>query len=154
MLHFWGQPDEAYLEDDSEGGPEANCTAKFVYRNARSNFRGIARYSKTATLPRGMVIDTERGYVLIRDDDAELRLLPHTGTQIEHVIRTLPSRASSKSVFQDQLEDFIAACRGHRLPSVGGRQALESLRLIEQLYFNRRFVAADYYPSSKGQKER
>jgi predicted dehydrogenase len=148
MLHFWGYPDEANLEDDSLGGPEANCTARFRYTRATAPLEGVARYSKTVKLPAGMVIDTEQGYVVLADnDDAEILLRPHAKAGVEHVIRRLggSSRPPQRDVTLLQLEDFVAACRENRLPRVDGRQGLESLRLLELLYAHRRTMEPDWY---------
>jgi len=141
MLHFFGYPDRVAMEDDSEGGPEANCTAAFSYMAGGTSFEGIARYSKTVKLPGGMVIETEAGYVVLADsDEANIVFRPHSSPSIEHVIRTRGASTAQEgvSVFQLQLEDFIDACRHRRSPEVDGEQGLQSLRLIEQLYASRR----------------
>ena len=148
MLHFWGYPDDVSLEDDSMGGPEANCTARFVYAHSGHAFEGIARYSKTVQLPAGMVIETDAGYVVLADDDdAEIVFRPRATPGIEQVIRarTAADYNGDVPVFQRQLDNFIAACCGNQAPEVDGRQGLESLRLIEQLYASRRGVDVDPY---------
>jgi predicted dehydrogenase len=148
MLHFWGYPDEALLEDDSRGGPEANCTARFRYSASGVPFGGVARYSKTARLPSGMVVETDRGYVILSDsDDAQIVFRSHAKPEIEVTVhrRGRPAPSPRPSVFQLQLEDFIDACRRYRPPRVDGRQGLESLRLLEQLYASRIGVDGDWY---------
>jgi predicted dehydrogenase len=150
MLHFWGYPDDVSLEDDSAGGPEANCTATFHYRSITTPIDGIARYSKTVQLPAGLVIETERGIVVLDDnDEADITFRAHSQPDIEQVIRRPGFRPQGeKSVFQEQLEDFVNATRSGRTPVIDGRQALQSLRLIEQLYGHRRSVNVDpYLPS-------
>jgi predicted dehydrogenase len=47
-------------------------------------------------------------------------------------------RAPARDEFVQQLEDFIHAARGQRIPTVTGEQGLESLRLLEHLYGHRR----------------
>ena len=147
MLHFWGYPEEALLQEDSAGGPEANCTATFTYPSLPG--KGVARYSKTVRLPGGMVIETDNGYVvLIDNDDAEIVFREHSKPHVEQIIRGT-SRLDGNpvaSVFQQQLENFIQACRGGEPPRVDGRQGLESLRLIEQLYSNKQEQNVNYYP--------
>jgi len=56
MLYVLGYPDEATLEDDSLGGPEAHCAARFAYVRQGRRFEGATRYSKTVQLPAGLVI--------------------------------------------------------------------------------------------------
>lgn len=148
MLHFWGYPDEASLEDDALGGPEANCTARFRYVRTPVPFEGVARYSKTVKLPAGMVIETEQGYVVLADhDDADILFRPHGNAAVEHVIRRRgpPLQSRQRDVTLVQLEDFVAACRQRRRPGVDGRQGLESLRLLEQLYAHRKTAEPDWY---------
>ncbi len=152
MLYFWGYPDDAFLIDDSANGPEANCTATFKYASVPFPFEGVARYSKTIRLPGGMVIETNKGYVILGDsDDAEIIFRAHSNPGVEQVIRSSAQSTlhGSISVFQQQLEDFIeASCTG-RAPKVDGRQGLDSLRLIEQLYSNREVVNFDHYERAK-----
>ena len=145
LLYFWGYPDDAVLEDDSLGGPEANCTATFRYSGER-RFEGIARYSKTAKLPAGLVIDAEKGYVILREGDSEILFRPHATPSIEHVIRRTPKASHDPvSEFQLQLEDFVTACETGTEPRVTGRQGVDSLRLLEQLYLKRRSVNPFWY---------
>ncbi len=148
MLHFWGYPDDASLEDDAMGGPEANCAAKFRYASSPTPFEGVARYSKTVQLPGGMVLETDDGYVALADnDDAEIVFRSNSDPELEHIIRRRAPAGpnNTATVFQRQLEDFIDACRSKRIPEVDGHQGLVSLRLIEQLYSNRQTVNIDPY---------
>ena len=148
MLYFWGYPDEVFLEDDASGGPEANCTAKFKYASSSMPFKGVARYSKTVRLPAGLVIETNEGYIILGDsDDAQIIFRAHSAPEVEQVIRGRDHsvKVNPVSEFQRQLEDFIKACQGSQLPRVDGRQGLDSLRLIEQLYSNRQSINTDYY---------
>ncbi len=152
MLYLWGYPDEVSLEDDSLGGPEANCRATFVYSRSEGRIEGVVRYSKTVKLPAGMVVETDRGYVLLGDgDDSGIVFREHGRPGIEQVVRPAgPSRYSSQaSVFQRQLEDFVSAVREKKRPLVDGREGTESLRLLEQLYAHRRPADTDWYVHSR-----
>jgi UDP-N-acetyl-2-amino-2-deoxyglucuronate dehydrogenase len=148
MLYFWGYPEDVALEDDSLGGPEAHCTARFTYTRSGSRFYGAARYSKTVQLPAGLVIETDRGNVILRDsDDADIVFRDHSHPAIEQVIRRrhAPAAPDERSMFQLQIEDFVDACQRKRPPRVSGRQGLDSLRLLEQLYANRQTSEVDWY---------
>jgi predicted dehydrogenase len=152
MLYFWGYPDDVALMDDSTGGPEANCVATFKYASSKTKFSGVVRYSKTGRLPGGLVIETDRGYVVLADDDeADIIFRPRSHATLEQIIRGVsrPAFQTVASVFQRQLEDFIQACRSGTSPTVNGRQGLESLRLIEDLYSCRRPYPTEYYPAKE-----
>ena len=138
MLNFWGYPDGVRLADDSAGGPEANAVASFRYdREGGEPMEGKARYSKTTALPGGLVLDTDAGIVTVADtDEAEIVLRPRSRPELREVIGD-GSKQPDQDVFLLQLEDFVAACREGRAPRVTGREGLESLRLLAELYGNR-----------------
>jgi len=138
MLHFWGYPDGVHLADDSTGGPEANAIASFRYdRDDGDAMEGKARYSKTTALPGGLVLETDAGIVTLGEtSDSEIILRPRMHPELCEVIRGR-SGQPPKDVFLLQLEDFVDACREGRAPRVTGREALESLRLMAELYGNR-----------------
>jgi predicted dehydrogenase len=148
MLHFWGYPDDVAFADDAQGGPEANCLAIFRYMTTDTPCEGVALYSKTTELPRGLIIETDRGIVQIADsDEADIMFRPYTYAQAEQVVRRCgkPPYPQEMSVFQRQLEDFVDACQQGRSPMVDGRQGLASLRLLEELYTRRQALNTDWY---------
>jgi predicted dehydrogenase len=117
-----------------------------------SRFEGAARYSKTVQLPAGLVIETERGNVILRDsDNADILFRDHSHPATEQVIRRrdAPAVPEERSVFQLQIEDFVQACQRKQPPRVTGRQGVESLRLLEQLYTNRRTSDVDWYAGTE-----
>ena len=142
MLYFWGEPVSANLTDDSFGGPEANCTATFHYQA----FQGIARYSKTARLPAGLVVETDRGIVALRDAyAAPIRFFPRSHPGFCETVSRAGEQAQEADVFQLQIMDFIDACRSRRPPRVDARQGVASLRLTEMLYANRSAIREEWY---------
>ena len=148
MLHFWGYPDDIALVDDAQGGPEANCLATFRYTTTDTPFEGVALYSKTTELPRGLIIETDRGVVRVADtDEADIIFRPYTHAQVKQVVRRCgkPPYPQEMSVFQRQLEDFVDACQQGRSPMVDGHQGLTSLRLLEELYTRRKAIETDWY---------
>lgn len=152
MLHFWGAPQDVGYEDDSEGGPEANCIARFDYRSGEHAFDGVAVYSKTCSLPGGMVIETERGQVRLADsDDAQIVFVSNDRPGIEQIVRRAsgPRHDPSASVFRLQLEDFVNACVDGTKPMVDANEATESMRLIERLYASRKPMLADWRDVSR-----
>ena len=134
MLYWFGYPDEAGLIDDGVDGPEANAQAHFAYR---SGFSGIARFSKTVSMPAGFAMETEMGMVVLKDRaDATILVRPAEKPDLEVSIMRR-GRTSSNNEFVQQLEDFICAAREGGRPTVTGEQGLESLRLLEELYSHR-----------------
>ncbi|MCC7486342.1 MAG: Gfo/Idh/MocA family oxidoreductase [Burkholderiales bacterium] len=143
MLHFWGQPDHAGLTDDSEGGPEANCHAVFRWRGG---IEGHAFYSKTVVLPPVLLIETDRGLVVLEDnDDAEIVFRPRGEAAVDQVFRRRGRRGAQEDVFRLQIDDFARAHREGRAPLVDGAQGLASMHLIERLYAGRVTMTADWY---------
>jgi len=137
MLYWFGWPDAFDYRDDSLGGPEANCVATFRFSSNGASSEGTVRLSKTTALPCGFVMATDRGTVILRDfpPDAPLTYRPKEAPSLELVVgRTSASARPRKTVFQQQLENFVDACRGVGKPMVTGREAVASLRLIEGLY--------------------
>jgi predicted dehydrogenase len=148
LLYFWGFPDDVQLTDDSLGGPEANCEAEFRFNRDGVAFSGVARYSKSTNLPGGLVIETERGVVRLKDTTAaEIVFHDRTAGNIEQVLRRVggPVFDPAVSEFQYQIEDFIRAVQTKSAPMVDGEQGLMSLRLIERLYAKRRLFSEDWY---------
>jgi len=149
MLHFWGYPDDLVLEDDAQGGPEANCIARFRYRTTNAPFEGVVLYSKTTELPKGIVIETDRGIVQLADsDDADSIIFrSHTYPEVKQTVRRSGKAPYplNMNVFQRQLEDFAGACLEGRRPMIDGDQGLMSLRLHEELYARRKSLRTDWY---------
>ena len=132
-----GYPKHAKLLDDAEGGPEANCTAEFRFEIDGDSFSGMARYSKSADLPTGLVIDTERGIIRLADHaSAKITFRDHSRPQLEQVLRRTgePFFDPEISEFQHQIENFVQAATMHTPAWVTGEQGLASLRLLEELY--------------------
>jgi predicted dehydrogenase len=148
MLYLWGFPEQTKLLDDSEGGPEANCAAEFHFEIDGDSFYGLARYSKSADLPAGLVIDTERGIIRLADHpSAKITFRDHSHPQIEQELRRTgePVFDPEISEFQHQIENFVQAATTRTPAWVTGEQGLASLRLLEELYSNRQCTSADWY---------
>jgi len=148
MLYLWGYPDQSTLVDDGVNGPEANATATFRFDRGDGQIAGVARYSKTGSLPSGLVIDTEAGIVKMGDsDEAPVILFPRSNPNVAVTIRRRgkPRFDPRISPFQHQLEDFVSATRDKRDPMVDGKQGAASIRLLEELYSHRHVDARRWY---------
>lgn len=138
MLDWFGYPSTVRLADDSEGGPEANAVATFTFDRDRGPVRGMARFSKSVTLEGGLVVETENGVVILKDrPDAPVTFRPHHDASVDQLFVPRTAADASRSEFLRQLEDFVESTRTGRMPLVSGRQGLQSLRLIEDLYRHR-----------------
>ena len=142
LIWFWGMPDQVELEDDSIGGPEANCSAIFHYENKPHPFSGIACYSKTHRLPGGLIIETIDGVIKAEETEGgSIVFWPRRDLKRELVVRDRwidKEVASGKTSFQLQLEDFAEACTLRRPPAVTGECGVRSVQLVEALYANRK----------------
>jgi predicted dehydrogenase len=141
MLYWFGYPDRVEYEDDAQGGPEAHCVATVHYERSGRGFEGVIRLSKTVALKAGFVMDTEAGLVLLPTrHPAPLLFQPrgHPGLRTRLMPRGGPLFQQGMGDFALQLNNFVAACRGEADPLVDGRQGMESVRLIHELYACRR----------------
>lgn len=139
MLYWFGYPDTCDLVDDSNGGPEAHCIARFHYRKWDTSFEGTLLLSKTVAMKAGLVIETERGDIIFPMGRAPLYFRPRDNEKVTTVLcpsahRTFPL---AKGDAQLQIENFVDACRGKGAPMVDGRQGLLSVRLLRALYERR-----------------
>lgn len=134
MLHWFGPPSSCELLDDSLGGPEANAVARFRWQDGDRALRGSARFSKTVALPAGLVMETGRGVVMLREGESEpIRLWPADSPGVECLLR--PSApAPGGGLFERQLADFLAACRERRAPAVPAADGVAGVCLVEELY--------------------
>lgn len=152
MLGLWGYPSKVEFLDDSHGGIEAHCQARFAFTEPDGNaFEGLVISSKLVSLPPGLVIETELGVLVVPDDDdADIAFEP-AGQSIEtHVLRRRGNGAfpGSMSVAERLLVDFVDATRTKRTPIANGEEALLSLQLLSDLYQARQPLRDDWYPTA------
>ena len=148
MLKVWGSPDTVQLLDDSYGGPEAHCEGRVRYDTGSfSPLEGLVRYSKCVALPAGLVLETERGTVMLRDGfHDKVVLIPRERPDLRLEIAGSPARsfAPEHSPNQRMLWDFVTACQDDRHAEVDGEQGLGSLKLIRRFYENRQQLTDDW----------
>jgi len=148
MLNVWGDPSEVQLLDDSYGGPEAHCEGRVRYDSGQlSSLEGLVRYSKCVALPAGLVLETERGTVMLRDGfQDKIVLIPRDRPDLKLQISGPPDGVFAPQLTPNQkmLSDFVDACQNDRAPEVDGEQGLASLKLIRRFYENRQLVTDDW----------
>ena len=148
LLNVWGDPDTVGLLDDSFGGPETHCEGRVHYEAGPfAPLEGLVRYSKSVALPAGLVLDTERGTVMLRDGfDDKIMLIPKDRTDLKLQIIGTPDGtfAPELNPGQRMLWDFVTACRDDRAPEVDGEQGLASLKLVRRFYESRHRITDDW----------
>ena len=144
MLHLWGVPDEVSLKDDAGTGPESHCEGRIRYADADGGpLEGLVRYSKCVPLPAGLVLETERGTVMLKDgEDDRITLLHPAGGRAEELRSELigPQDAffpRGMDANQRMLWDFVQAVQQQRAPCVDGEQGAALLKLLERFYAKR-----------------
>jgi predicted dehydrogenase len=146
ILYLWGFPDSAELTDDSSGGPEGHCQAVFRFQRALHPITGLVRYSKTTRLPGGLVIETDKGIlVVLESGEGSIEFHAADRPGVVQTIRRSNRVGGPTDEFVLQLQDFVAACQHQTSPRVTAQQGVESLRLIELLYSRRKPMAQDWY---------
>jgi predicted dehydrogenase len=139
LLYWFGYPDRCSLEDDARGGPEAHCLATFQFGAHGAKIEGTLLLSKVIALRPGLVIRAERGDVIFPMGRSPLYFRPRESENLQIVLTPRGSRKFSlvKQDAQLELEDFVDACRGLKLPMVDARAGLLSVKLLNELYANR-----------------
>lgn len=142
MLHWFGEPDEFHYQDDSYGGVEANCQAEFHFRDGDRAFSGTLFVSKTVALRNAFFLDTGRYRCELGEAQTEtLTLYPKDQPDLRMELGSRDADAQaelpSHHYFQKQLDEFAACIEGHAKPTVDGRFAALSVKLIEDMYKSR-----------------
>ncbi|GJL54355.1 MAG: oxidoreductase [Nitrospirales bacterium] len=145
MLHLFGFPDDIQLKDDSLGGPEANARMFMKFGQGAEHILGYVHFSKTTALPSGLVLDTEKGHVLLPDNMKDLVLYPHDQPDLAINLSRINGKPSPASQFQQQIEDFVLSCQLNRKPMVSAEEGLLSLRLLEKAYQHREALPDTWY---------
>jgi predicted dehydrogenase len=152
ILYLWGFPDSAELTDDSSGGPEGHCQAVFRFQRDPQPIIGLVRYSKTTRLPGGLVIETDRGILVVSESgDGSIEFHAADRPGVAETIRRSNRVSVPANEFVLQLQDFVDACRHGTAPRVPAQQGVESLRLIELLYNQRKPMSQDWYADTGAQ---
>jgi predicted dehydrogenase len=138
LLSWWfGETAVGEYQDDAMGGIESNC---LVYLNAGSA-RGSVRLSRDWNMNSACTIDFANGQVTWNPADARVLSLRMNGSSFSFKSSVeensaLPSQLphNHQQAFLLHLRSVVAAVSGKPANYVSGRQALDSLRLIEECY--------------------
>jgi predicted dehydrogenase len=151
MLALWGYPRSVEYADDSRGGSEANCCARLCFDTRDGIVEGTVRYSKTARLPGGLVLDTDLGRVVLADTmTAPVVLRAKTMPMVDAILQPRHQHPTPGDPFVRQIRNFVQACRGTEAPRVSAAEGVQSLRLLEQMYAVRTELPEQWYRTNCG----
>lgn len=135
LVWFWGSPAEISFRDNSSGGPESHCIARFLFRNGNHEIVGSAVFSKVAALSEMTVVETTDGLLMMPSDAGEaITFRPNGDRLLEYEVRFARSPRDPRKLYQRELEDFVSACRSGQKPCVDAETATVSLELLSRLY--------------------
>ncbi len=152
LLLFWfGEPGEFSYEDDAMGGLESNARLVLCFEGGVT---GSVRLSRDTAIPNGTRIQFERGSVWFAGASADSLTIQLQGCS--HVVKGAlheavpadsrvdcgegPAGWTYARSFTEQVRNFCRAVRGEEPLRVPGREALPSMRLIENCYRSRRLM--------------
>lgn len=140
MLYWFGWPAEFEYEDDSYGGPEANCRCRLRFDHSLGPIEGTIVLSKTMALENKVSMATDDCICELGESETELlTLYPRSMPGVKMTMGTdAPSPRSRPDYFQVQIEDFARAILEGASPRVDGWSGARSVKLIEQMYARRR----------------
>lgn len=140
FIYWFDVPYSFDYEDDSHGGVEANCKARFYHKNDMGEFTGSIFLSKTVLLKNRLVIYFEKATCEITEGgDRAFKVYPKQNEDIQYDIsRRLEKNKSLKNPFQAQFDNFLDCLEGQSKPTVDGEFAAKSVKLIEEMYNNRK----------------
>jgi predicted dehydrogenase len=137
MLYLFGEPRVLEYADDSRGGVEANCVARFELTHDSAVFSSTVTLSKTHQLGNRLRVTGEEGTLIVDEGQKHsVTFFPaHSDLRYEiSGINPPPSTSALEDYFRVQLEDLVSAIRTGGKPKVDGAAGMRSVRLIEECY--------------------
>jgi len=135
MLYIFGRAELIDYRDDSHGGVEANCFARFQAEVLGQAVPGQVILSKTHRLANRLRVIGDTGTLEVREGQARsVHFSPAHGKFQEEIFPAGMSAAEEPDYFSVQLDDFLRAIQTHSLPRIDGAQGTLSVALMEQCY--------------------
>jgi predicted dehydrogenase len=136
MLSFFGEPHVVSYADDSRGGVEANCVARFELAHDGAAFPGTVTLSKTHRLENRLRLVGARGRLTVGEGQKHSVTFDPVRGGLRHEISSAHAAPppAKEYYWQVQLEDFVTAIRTGGPPRVDGVAGLRSVRLMEACY--------------------
>jgi predicted dehydrogenase len=142
LTWLWGAPAKVGFRDNSMGGPESHCIARFEFVHESDSVTGSAVFSKVVSLPESTVVQTTDGLLIMPSDAAEtITFRPRRDPMLEYEVRLPGHEPDPRTLYQRQLEDFILACRRVTKPCVDAAAGVRSVELLARLYAAREPLA-------------
>ncbi len=135
MLYFFDEVEVISYADDSRGGLEANCVARFRACVKGEQLEGHITLSKTHWLANRLRIIGEKGALEVGEGQSRsVNYLP-ARSPLQHAITysAIANIEVEEDYFLRQLDDFVRAIKTGT-PRVDGEQASKSVALMERCY--------------------
>jgi len=126
-----------YQDDDWGGGLEANCIADLEHEGEFGVVRGRMQLSRTVGLRNRLLVTGASARAEIRVGDADTVFVHRDVAGLAVIDNLSLAKASGKSSFYEQLDNFAGSIAGTQKPEVDGWQAVRTMELIERCYANR-----------------
>jgi len=133
-----------YEDDDWGGGIEANAVLQLEHDGPRGRVRGRLRLSRMYELKNRLLVRGEAGDAEILRNDRGMLVLHHelAGKDVEMTLRPADK---SPDAFDAVLENFCESALGYHPPAVAGRDAVQTIELIERCYTQRRRLPEPWF---------
>jgi predicted dehydrogenase len=149
LLLWWLGPfaDLSY-KDDSYGGVEADCLIELTTPDGA---RGVVELSRTRGLRQSAIIRGEKGWIEIGIDSNRLRAEPEDllDLRFNGVRGRSIKEQTSDALYEAQLSDWRRVLTDGGEPAVPGREAIDSVALIERCYQARQEWALPWVRNSE-----
>jgi predicted dehydrogenase len=144
LIWLWGSPTTVSFRDNSLGGPESHCIARFGFQRDGTVVSGSAVFSKVVSLAESTVVQTTEGLLIMHSDAAERIIFrPGRDAGLEYEVGLRSRGQDSRSLYQRELEDFVAACQAGTRPCVDAAVGAQSVELVTRLYAAREPLAGN-----------
>ncbi len=148
LIHWFGEPEEIFYEDDAMGGVELNCRIQLKFSQGVS---GEVRLSRDIEFPNSCLIHCGNGQMNWQIDETNKLQIHFNDSsysldgqlrQVKDKNVFIPGLAAAEfdQCFLDQLQNVIAAIRGTETLIVSGQSGLFSLKAIDYCYSNRKLM--------------
>ena len=135
LLYFFDSVSLIDYMDDSYGGVEANCVARFHAQLQSTQVTGRITLSKTHRLGNRLRVIGEHGVLEAREGQSRSVTFFPADSRLQHEILPVGLSAQPEpDYFQLQLSDFLRAIHTGNRPKVDGRQGSQSVALMDQCY--------------------
>jgi predicted dehydrogenase len=132
IVWWFGMPNAVEYFDDADNGVEANCLVRMGWS---SGLKGEIELTRTRLLSNLLKLETEKGVLsLPMNGNAPTGSREMLGYRATKVGAPPFKPGGWSEFFRDQLEQFLAYVSGKPANVVTGKEAVQSIELIERCY--------------------